>query len=135
MVVQFVLFGFLGLLGELGFTSLKKTITQKSLELKGETSLWMFPVYGLIAFVFPLIAVHISSWPWIVRGLIYMVTFFLVEYIAGFILTKLKICPWKYPAKYSVNGLIYLPYAPLWFAVGLGIEWIYPWVVQVSRYI
>jgi len=133
MLSQFILFGALGLITEVTFTSLKNLFTQRVYELKGETSLWMFPIYGLIAFFFPLIAYRIGSFPWFIRGIIYMLVFYIVEYLSGLILRKLKICPWNYPPKYSLNGLIYFPYAPFWFAAGLGVEKIYPTVVALSR--
>lgn len=133
MPTQFLLFGAIGMLAEVTFTSIKRLLTERTYELKGETSIWMFPIYGLIAFIFPLISFRIGSFPWFIRGIIYMLAFYIVEYVSGLILTKLKVCPWNYPAKYSLNGLIYFPYAPIWFAAGLGVEKIYPFIVVISR--
>lgn len=132
MLIQFLMFGALGLIAEVVFTSLKRLLTERTYELKGETSLWMFPLYGLIAFIFPLIVFRIGSLPWYVRGLIYMLVFFVVEYVSGLILRKMKVCPWNYPAKYSLHGLIYFPYAPVLFGAGLGVERIYPVIVRIS---
>ena len=132
MLIQFLLFGAIGLIAEVIFTSIKGLLSERTYELKGHTSLWMFPIYGLIAFIFPLIVYRIGSLPWFVRGLIYMLVFFLVEYISGWILRKLKVCPWNYPDKYSLHGLIYFPYAPVWFAAGLGVERVYPVIVRLS---
>jgi uncharacterized membrane protein len=133
MLAQFMLFGALGLITEVVFTSLKRLFAERVFELKGETSLWMFPIYGLIAFFFPLIIYRISSFPWFIRGAVYMVVFYIVEYLSGWVLRKLKVCPWEYPQKYSLHGLIYFPYAPFWFAAGLGIEKIYPKIILLSR--
>lgn len=135
MITQFMLFGAVGLITEVTFTSLKRLFTDRVYELKGETSLWMFPIYGLIAFIFPLISFRIGSLPWFIRGTIYMLVFYIIEYATGMILRKMKVCPWNYPPKYSLNGLIYFPYAPFWFAAGLGVERIYPYIVGVSRYL
>jgi uncharacterized membrane protein len=135
MITQFMLFGAAGLIAEITFTSIKRLFTDRAYELKGETSLWMFPIYGLIAFIFPLISFRIGFLPWFVRGLIYMVVFYIIEYAAGTILRKMKVCPWNYPPKYSLNGLICFLYAPFWFAAGLGVEKIYPYIVGVSRYL
>ncbi len=133
MLKQFIIFGFCGLLGEVVFGALKNLLLNRSYELRGEVSIWMFPIYGLIAFIFPLIAFRIGGFPWFVRGIIYMLAFFVVEYVCGLVLSKLRISIWNYPAKYSINGLVYLPYAPIWFLAGLGVERIYPIIVSISR--
>lgn len=133
MFIQFVMFGTIGMIAEVVFTSIKRLLSERTYELKGETSLWMFPIYGLIAFIFPLVLYRIGSFPWFFRGAIYMVLFYIVEYVSGLILTKLKVCPWNYPAKYSLNGIIYFPYAPVWFAAGLGVERIYPAVMALGK--
>ncbi len=134
MMIQFILFGALGLITEVIFTSIKRLITDRVFELKGETSLWMFPIYGLIAFIFPFVSFRIGFLPWFMRGIIYMIVFYAVEYLSGSILRKLKVCPWEYPTKFSLNGLIYFPYAPFWFIAGLGVERFYPYIVSISRY-
>lgn len=133
MFTQFMIFGTIGMLAEVVFNSIKGLLAERSYELKGHTSVWMFPIYGLIAFVFPLVSFRLGSLPWFVRGVIYMLLFYIVEYVTGLILRKLKVCPWNYPPKYSLNGLIYFPYAPLWFFAGLGVEKIYPTVLALSR--
>jgi len=133
MFTQFMVFGAVGMVAEVVFSSIKRLLSERTYELKGETSVWMFPIYGLIAFIFPLVSFRIGSLPWFVRGLIYMLLFYIVEYVSGLVLRKLKVCPWNYPAEYSLNGLIYFPYAPVWFFAGLGVEKIYPAVIALSR--
>ncbi len=133
MMTQFLVFGTVGMVAEVIFTSFKRLLSDRTYELKGETSLWMFPVYGLIAFIFPLVVYRIGSFPWYIRGAVYMVIFFIVEYVSGLVLRKMKVCPWNYPAKYSLNGLIYFPYAPVWFAAGLGVERIYPVITALGK--
>ena len=82
----------------------------------------MFFIYGMAAFLQPLI-VAIISLPIFVRGGIYMLCIFAVEYILGMIMKQLRICPWDYSgAKYAVHGVIRLDYAPLWFFCGLLFE-------------
>lgn len=132
MLAQFLIFGTMGMVAEVVFTSIKRLFTERVYELKGETSIWMFPIYGLIAFFYPPIFYRINSFPWFVRGMIYMLMFYIIEYVSGYVLRKLKVCPWEYPGKYSLNGLIYFPYAPIWFFAGLGIEKIYPVVVRFT---
>ena len=130
MFSRFIFFGFIGLLGEIIFTAGKDAILKKNYQLSGRTSLWMFPLYGLIAFFFPLIAHHVSSFSWWGRGIIYMIVFYIVEYVAGSLLRRFNACPWQYPSRLSIGGRIYLPFAPVWFLAGLSIEWIYPYVTR-----
>lgn len=61
--------------------------------------------------------------PIFLRGGIYVIFIFTAEYFFGVILTKMGVCPWNYSgAKFNVNGLIRLDYAPAWFAAGLIFE-------------
>lgn len=132
MMTTFIAFGILGMITEVAFGAIKALLVERSYELKGSTSLWKFPAYGLITFIYPLIAVRIGSLPWYGRGAAFMVAFFIMEFLVGWALTKLTVCPWHYPEKWSIKGLVYLPYAPLWFGVGLGIEWVWPKVKAIS---
>ena len=57
------------------------------------------------------------------HGMLYMVLIFVVEYISGWWLRALGICPWDYTGRHSnINGLIRLDFAPLWFGTGLLFE-------------
>lgn len=133
MLVRFLMFGCLGIVWEVTFGAIKGIIFKRTYDLRGSSSLWVFPLYGLIAFLFPPVAHLFGTLTWWGRGLAYMATFFVLEYVAGTLLRRVNLCPWHYPPKYSVNGLIYLPYAPIWFLLGLGIEWIYPWLKAMSE--
>lgn len=132
MTITFIIFGVVGMTAEVVFGAIKALFRDRSYELKGSTSLWMFFIYGLIAFIYPVIAVRIGDLPWWGRGLIYMIAIYIVEYISGWILRKLTVCPWNYPQKWSISGLVYLPYAPLWFGFGLGVEWLWPRIKAIS---
>ena len=128
MITGFLIFGILGLASALVVSAAKRSISAKRLELSGEVSLILFPVFGLIILLYPIVAVRISGLPWYGRGAVYMFAFFLVQYILGFLLTKAGRCPWSYSGKGSLGGLVHISDAPLWFASGLGIEHVYPWV-------
>ena len=132
MLISFIAFGIIGMMVEVAFGAVKALLKDRSYELKGQTSVWVFPFYGLIAIIYPIIAVHMGSLPWYGRGLIYMVVIMAVQFVAGLFLTKLTICPWRYPDKWSIKGVVYLPYAPLWFAFGLGVEWVWPKIKAIS---
>lgn len=92
------------------------------MKLIGNTSIWMFPIYGMASFLGP-ICRFIQNANILIRGTVYMLSIFTAEYITGYILKKRDMCPWDYSkAKYNINGLIRLDYAPLWFIVGLIFE-------------
>ena len=93
----------------------------RDFSLAANTSLLMFPIYSLAAFIKPISS--ILKVPAFVRGLIYTALIFAVEFISGTLLSLLHICPWNYNnAKYNINGLIRLDYAPAWFSAGLLFE-------------
>ena len=118
---NFVICGLTGWCMEVAFTS-AGAIGKKDKKLMGQTSAWMFPIYGMAA-VIGEIAPKISHWPAPARGLLYGSAIMAGEYISGTVLTKLGVCPWNYEgAKYSVNGVIRLDYFPLWAAAGLMFE-------------
>ena len=86
------------------------------------TSIIMFPIYGLAILLKPLYDIMVDL-PIVFRGGIYVIFIFMAEYFFGIMLTKLGACPWNYSdARFNVNGLIRLDYAPAWFAVGLIFE-------------
>ncbi len=93
--------------------------------LKSTTSLWMFPIYGMVIFLEP-VFILFGGWPVFIRGVVYMLGIFGAEFLSGYSLNKAGFCPWDYSkAEYNVAGLIRLDYAPLWFAAGLFYEWIF----------
>lgn len=120
MLIRYIIYGLLGWNMEVlwtGLTSFNKT----GLNLIGHTSVWMFFVYGLACLLEPVHTkiVHLN---WFIRGLIWMVLIFSIEFVTGYILRLFGISAWTYDGKFSVRGLIRLDYAPLWFAVGLLFE-------------
>lgn len=106
---------------EILFTS-AGAIRKKDLTLVGQTSLWMFPIYGMASVISP-ISHHLKKCPALLRGAIYSVGIFTGEYVSGSFLKKHKMCPWDYSrAKSNVNGVIRLDFAPLWMFAGLTFE-------------
>lgn len=100
--------------------------------LMGRTSLLMFPIYGCGALLSP-IGKGIDRWigetqirptdRFIRHGMLYMVLIFTAEYLSGAWLRAKGMCPWDYSgSQTSINGLIRLDFAPLWFATGLLFE-------------
>ena len=133
IVMQFILCGILGWIAEIIFTGLIDIVKNKRFSLTSTTYLWMFPIYGLLAFLYPPLHDFIAGYEWYIRGAIYMFAFFIVEYVTGWILLKATgNYVWHYTSKFNLSGLIQLPHAPVWFFAGLGFEKIYPYVVKLS---
>jgi hypothetical protein len=128
MITGFLIFGILGLASAIVVSAAKRSFSTRKLELNGEVSLIIFPIFGLIIILFPLVAVRVSELPWYGRGVAYMIAFFVVQYVAGFLLTKAGRCPWSYSGKGSLGGLVHVSDAPMWFVSGLVVEHVYPWV-------
>ncbi len=106
---------------EILFTS-TGSIWHKDRRLLGQTSLWMFPIYGMAAIIGPVSGL-LKRCPALLRGAIYSVGIFTGEYVSGSFLKKHKMCPWDYSrAKANINGVIRLDYAPLWMFAGLAFE-------------
>ena len=125
MIPGFLLYGMLGWIMEILWTGLH-SLLKKDYSLMGQTSLWMFPIYGTAVFLEPLF-LFLADVPPVVRGGIYMICIYMAEYASGWGLQRVAgVCPWDYSeSKYHVNGLIRLDYAPVWFTVGLFFESIF----------
>ena len=118
---NFFICGLTGWCIEIIFTSLGAFL-QGDLRLIGQTSLWMFPIYGLAAFIKPLYEV-IKKLPLLLRGCIYSFCILICEYISGILLKKHHLCPWDYSnSPTNINGVIRLDYAALWALAGLLFE-------------
>ncbi len=131
---KFVLFGTIGVTGEVFFTALIDLFKTRRLRLYGFSFIWMFPIYGLLAFFFEPVHARIVHQSWILRGLIYMVGIYGVEFLTGTILTSLTGAPiWQYTDRLNFRGQITGLYAPVWFTVGLLVEKYEPWIARISR--
>ena len=128
---NFLKCGIAGWCLEVIFTS-TESIVKGDWRLMGRTSLLMFPIYGLGAFLAP-IGKGVDRWisdrrltpvdQAVRHGMLYMVLIFLVEHATGAWLTTRGMCPWDYSGRPSnINGLIRLDFAPLWFGTGLLFE-------------
>ncbi len=117
---NFIKCGITGWGMELLFTS-ACCIKKKDYKLIGQTSIWMFPIYGMAAVIKP-VSSKLKKYnrKTIERGLIYTAGIYVAEFTTGTILKKKDSCPWDYSkSKYNIKGVIRWDYAPLWFAVGL----------------
>lgn len=98
------------------------SLINKDKRMMGNTSMLMFPIYGMVAFLKP-ICKFVNKRNMFIRGGIYTCFIFIGEYVSGTILKKRNMCPWDYSkSKYHINGLIRLDYFPAWFGAGLLFE-------------
>lgn len=133
---RFIVFGVVGIFGEVVFTSLLNLVRDRSFRLKGFSFLWMFPIYGVIAFIFEPVHNVIGGQGWFFRGLSYMLIIYGIEYAAGALLKKIAGGPvWHYKGRYQLHGHINFFFAPLWFFVGLLVERYYGDVMQLSLWL
>ena len=131
MIITFIIYGLIGWCMEVFWTGLGSLI-KKDFRATSTTSIWMFFIYGSTALFTPVISA-ISPLPVLVRGLIYTSCIFFIEYCTGIFLKKLKMCPWDYSSsRFSVQGVIRLDYAPVWFVVGLGFEFAYLYFISTN---
>ncbi len=138
MWLRFLLYGIGGWCGEILWTSIRDRIRKRvdDWKLKGTTYLWMFPIYGgALLFLYEPAHDAIRSIVWPVRGLLYTLGFFAIEYLSGWLLKRFTgSIPWDYSkwSRYSIGGYIRLDYAPIWFLVGLGLEPIHDLLVRLT---
>ena len=99
-----------------------------------EAYLWMYPLYGLIAPLYEPVHNALRAWPWPLRGVIYVLGFWAMEYLTGWLLKRvIGACPWDYSrARWHVHGCIRLGYGPVWFLVGLGLESVHDLLMQLT---
>lgn len=115
---NFVVCGLAGWCIEVAFTS-AGAILKKDKKIMGQSSAWMFPIYGLAACIDDIYP-KIKNWSPFNRSLLYGSMIITTEYITGSILTKIDACPWDYSdSKYNFKGIIRADYFPLWMATGL----------------
>ena len=123
--IRFIIYGCVGWLIEIVWTGLGSVVNGDK-NLKCNTYLWMFPIYGMGIALEPLHEL-IRGFSWIYRGFIWAAVIFMIEFVTGYIL-KLTIgkCPWDYDRDgevlVSVKGLVRFDYLPMWFGVGLMFE-------------
>ncbi len=120
-IKNFLKCGLIGWCMEIIFTAMD-ALRRRDLTLMGNTSLWMFPIYGSAAILAPISRLLRKKTVW-VRGLTYMSLIFSVEYISGRLLKKHQLCPWDYGrSPWNINRVIRLDFAPFWFGAGLLFE-------------
>lgn len=120
---DFIQCGFIGWCMECFWTGMDSFKNrQKDKRLLCRTSVWMFPIYGMAAFI-PMVHKYIKSKPMLFRGSVYASAILGCEYTSGILLKRHNACPWDYSkAKYNYKGVIRLDYIPCWALAGLFFE-------------
>lgn len=136
MWIRFFLYGLLGWGVEVVWTSVSERLRGQpgDWRLRGHTSLWMFPIYGLLAPLYEPLHNSLRDWHWFMRGAIYLLGIWFIEYASGWLLRRLTgKCPWDYSdLRGHLHGLIAWEYAPVWFVFGLALEPVHDFLVQVT---
>lgn len=121
ILTDFIRCGIIGWCMEILFTAFH-AFRKREMSLTGHTSLWMFPIYGSIAFLKPLFVLTKNA-SLLLRGTCYAILIFVGEFISGTYLCSKNQCPWNYAkSKWNINGVIRLDYFPYWFLAGLFYE-------------
>lgn len=129
MFKRFFIYGITGWGMEIIWTGLN-SLLRGDLTLEGFTNLWMFFIYGSAVFLEPIHDI-IRSWPWITRGIIWVIIIWGIEYASGLLLVSaLGVYPWEYTGPFAIDGLIRLDFGPAWFVAGLIFERIH-WTLDL----
>lgn len=118
---NFLKCGLAGWCMEILFTALG-SLQKREFRLVGQTSLWMFPIYGSACLLTPLFS-FLKRFPVLVRGTIYAVCIFFGEFLSGNFLMGKKVCPWNYErSRWNIKKVIRLDYFFNWLLAGLLFE-------------
>ncbi len=126
-IARFLIFACIGLLIEVFFTSLGG-LRHGDFNLRGHTSPWMMLDYGLLGVVTMPIARALTRLgaPLVLRAAVYMLGIFFIEFVSGWLFDLCHIRIWDYShLRLNLCGYITLMYAPFWYALGLGVEYLY----------
>lgn len=87
----------------------------------------MFFIYGSTYFIILFGTTYLMNLSIFIRGFIYMIMFYFLEFGTGFILKKFKAIPWDYSKnmKFNLKGIICLEFAIPWYLGGIILEFIY----------
>jgi hypothetical protein len=122
---RFVAYGLIGWCAEVAFTGVHDFIRTRDPRLPSRSSLWMFPIYGLMQPLYePLHDAMRDRVPAPARGAVYGALIMAIEYASGRLLRRaVGQAPWDYSsARHHLHGLVRPDYFPVWAAAGLAME-------------
>jgi len=127
---RFLLFGLWGLLFEVFFTAAGKLI-DGNWNMHGQSSPWMMLDYGLAGVLYQpvnrlLKRIYGALW---FRAIGFMLMIFIVEFISGWLFDLVGLRIWSYKSlPYNLCGYIALMYVPIWYGLGLTLDFFYRWL-------
>ena len=126
-------FIFIGITLEIVATSIMDFIKYRDPRLKGESYLWMLPVYAVVPYIYMFVTSTFKDSGWMMKGFIYMISFYLLELVAGLIIKRLVgVSPWNYKNyRFHFKEVICLEYAPVWFIYGVVGEMYYEFLIAI----
>ncbi len=121
IIHNFIHCGILGWCLEITFTALG-AFRRREFKLTGNTSIWMFPIYGMASFLAPVYH-WVRKRHFLIRGFVYAICIFTGEYVTGLALSRRDLCPWDYGrSRWNIKKVIRLDYLPCWILAGLLFE-------------
>ncbi len=121
-----VAYAVVGVATEVVFTGARNIALRSGWSLQGRSYLWMFPIYGLSAYLFEPVHDAFRGRPVWERAVAYSAGIMGVEFLSGTAIKRLVgAVPWDYSGhgRFVVRGgAVRLDYAPLWGLAGLGLE-------------
>ena len=137
MLIRFFIYGALGWCIEIIWTAVTRKISGQAKDwlLVGETMLWAFPMYGSVAFLYEPLHNAVRDQFVLIRALVYLIGFWVIEYIGGWLIWKIAgKKPWDYTNSPggSLNGLIRWNFIVIWSLVGLALEPISDFLIRLT---
>ncbi len=129
---RFLIYGLCGWCLEIVWTGVGSLISGNYL-LYSFTYMWMFFIYGM-GILFEPIHNIIRRWNTVLRGFLWVLIIFSVEYFFGWFLAQiLGHCPWDYGnGILSINGYIRLDFIVPWFFTGLLFEKLHDFLIALE---
>ncbi|MBI1320371.1 MAG: hypothetical protein GC168_15695 [Candidatus Hydrogenedens sp.] len=132
---RFMIFGGFGMLMEVCAMSIGVGM-HGNLSLRGASSPWMFPIYGLIGLILEPVAAPLRERgvPLPVRALLYIVLFYIVEFSSGLLYLYFGInqrgvdnmhTVWDYGNTRTLYGQVSLDMLPFWYLFCFTLEYLY----------
>jgi hypothetical protein len=139
-LIRFLMFGIWGLAFEVCGTGIPRWWEQGEPVMRGYSSIWMLPIYGMLGLLVAPIANPLKARrvPYVFRAAVYMLGFFVIEYLSGMLYLAVGLnvqggnkyeAVWDYTgAAYNLHGQIQASFIPVWYVTGLMVEPLYRWV-------
>jgi hypothetical protein len=123
----FVLFGISGIALEVFITAIQNLKNKKDKCLVGTSSIWTFFIYGFSFFAVLFVTTYFPDINLFVKGFIYTLLFYILEFCSGTVLKKCRTMPAdsSVETKHPLIRVIRFKFIPVWFIGGLFAEAVY----------